>query len=976
MPGYALVATTVPTTGALCLDVYAAGLGQIGLGGFSVAFRLYTKQGNTQTLVEPTSITALGAWDLFDFNSIDRSVSAISAAGQVAAPGLSRVPLFSISLPRTALPAGLPLYIDLMQVGPDAVFDRDGNTVTLGNRAFLFEPSTNLVLDLDDTLAAGTLSVTGSAQEGGSLAASLTAVTDPDGPTTVTYRWQESVSGNWTDIVGAINATLLIPTDQTFVGKTVRVVATTTDALGGTTSFNSNGQTIVNVDDAATGTLGVTGSAQEGGSLTASLTAVIDPDGPTTVTYRWQESVSGRWTNLVGAINATLVIPADQTFVGKTVRAVATTTDALGGKTIFISRAQIIANVDDAAAGTLSVTGSAQEGGSLAASLTAVTDPDGPTTVTYRWQESVSGNWTDIVGAINATLLIPADQTFVGKTVRVVATTTDALGGTTSFNSNGQTIDSSGGSGVNTLFGTARAEILTGTPGADFLSGLGGNDTLSGDDGDDTLDGGVGLDRLAGGFGSDIFIIDLNATGALQDAVTETVDAGIDTIVLRGTSTNKSPSAITLSPNVENIDARLSASSLINLTGNALPNSILGNDAGNVLIGGLGADRLDGGNGADVYFFSTLGHYTGDIINDTGPTGLDEFRYAATATETLLLTNAVNGIESIVIGTGTARNAVSTATTSININAAALSSAVTIAGNAGANILTGGKASDTLLGGLGSDVLIGGLGADRIDGGDDSDIYFISVPGHYAGDVLFDTGITGIDEIRYAAAAASTLTLTNTISGIESVIVGTGTAQTPLATANTAININAAALTSAVTITGNAGVNTLTGGSGSDTLRGRIGADTLTGGNGSDSFIFEPGDSGPGTAFDSILDFSKGQPGLGDLINFSVPLTVGGAAGQASSTRARIDQSTGIATFAAGSGTTLNDALSDIATNFAEATDSAGEFAFLRVNGSGSYLLFISDGATGFSANDVVIALIGITTLSAISLVAGDLSIA
>ncbi len=87
----------------------------------------------------------------------------------------------------------------------------------------------------------------------------------------------------WTNLSGngADSATLTVPSDQSFVGKSVRVVATTTDALTGTTTFEGSAQTIANVDDEATGTLGVTGVAEEGGTLTASLTAVADADGVT-----------------------------------------------------------------------------------------------------------------------------------------------------------------------------------------------------------------------------------------------------------------------------------------------------------------------------------------------------------------------------------------------------------------------------------------------------------------------------------------------------------------------------------------------------------------------------------------------------------------------------------------------------------------------------------------------------------------------
>ncbi len=312
------------------------------------------------------------------------------------------------------------------------------------------------VSNVDDA-ASGTLSVTGTAAEDGSLAAALTAVSDPDGITSTAYQWQENNAGTWTNITGASNATLTIPGDQSYVGKSVHVVASTTDALGGTTAFTSAAQTIANVDDAASGTLAVTGTAAEGGSLVAALTAVSDADGNTSTAYQWQENLSGTWTNITGASNATLTIPSDQSYVGKSVHVVASTTDALGGTTAFTSAAQTIANVDDAASGTLAVTGTAAEGGSLVAALTAVSDADGSTTTAYQWQEDIAGTWTDISGKNTATLAVPSDQSYVGKSVHVVASTTDALGGTTAFTSTAQTIANVDDAASGTL-------AVTGTP--------------------------------------------------------------------------------------------------------------------------------------------------------------------------------------------------------------------------------------------------------------------------------------------------------------------------------------------------------------------------------------------------------------------------------------------------------------------------------------------------------------------------------
>ncbi|WP_043460556.1 hypothetical protein, partial [Azohydromonas australica] len=127
----------------------------------------------------------------------------------------------------------------------------------------------------------------------------------------------------------------------------VRVVATTTDALGGKTVFTGEAETIANVDDAATGTLGVTGTALFGSQLTANLAGVADADGATTTTYQWQvnrgTAQAPNWQNLdasVGANGATLA--AGLTVTGREVRVVATTTDALGGQTVFTSEPQLV----------------------------------------------------------------------------------------------------------------------------------------------------------------------------------------------------------------------------------------------------------------------------------------------------------------------------------------------------------------------------------------------------------------------------------------------------------------------------------------------------------------------------------------------------------------------------------------------------------------------------------------------------------
>ncbi|MFD1123479.1 M10 family metallopeptidase C-terminal domain-containing protein, partial [Methylophilus flavus] len=149
--------------------------------------------------------------------------------------------------------------------------------------------------------------------------------------------------------------------------------------------------------------------------------------------------------------------------------------------------------------------------------------------------------------------------------------------------------------------------------------------TITGNAGDNILDGGAGIDKLIGGLGDDIYKVDLALTGttaanfkvALQDTITETAVAGsgTDTVQLRllaGTdySTMANATTLTLGANLEKLDASATGLTKLNLTGNALANTLTGNDADNILdggagndilIGGLGNDTLKGGAGADVF---------------------------------------------------------------------------------------------------------------------------------------------------------------------------------------------------------------------------------------------------------------------------------------------------------------------------------------------------------------------------------------
>ena len=241
--------------------------------------------------------------------------------------------------------------------------------------------------------------------------------------------------------------------------------------------------------------------------------------------------------------------------------------------------------------------------------------------------------------------------------------------------------------------------------------------TLTGNAANNVLDGGAGVDTLIGLAGNDSYIVDLTTAGALQDTVTEAANAGTDTIILRGASTNAAVATLTIGANIENLDASGTGTSFLNFTGNAVANAITGNNRATVITGGALGDTMNGLDGADIYLVASTGDYTGDVINDTGASGVDEFRFAATAASTLTLTASTTGLERAVIGTGTAAAALTTGTVAINLNALAVGNGLTITGNNGNNTLTGTNFNDILEGNSGNDTLSGNGGADRLFGG-------------------------------------------------------------------------------------------------------------------------------------------------------------------------------------------------------------------------------------------------------------------
>jgi environmental stress-induced protein Ves len=275
-------------------------------------------------------------------------------------------------------------------------------------------------------------------EESGTVSYSY-SINDVDGTITfISHQWQVSDDDNvWSNINGATEAIYTIPSDQSLVDKYIRLTAVTEDSRGGTTNFNSNSSQVSNVDDLATGTLTITGTIAEGGTVSYSY-SINDVDGTITfISHQWQVSDDDSiWSNINGATGDVYTIPSDQSLVDKYIRLTAVTEDVRGGKTNFNSNSSQVINVNDQPTGQLEIAGVVMESITISANTTNITDEDGLLTYTYQWELSDDDAiWANIPGETNQTYVIPKDQGFVGKYVRVTTQSTDPNNNQTSHTS-------------------------------------------------------------------------------------------------------------------------------------------------------------------------------------------------------------------------------------------------------------------------------------------------------------------------------------------------------------------------------------------------------------------------------------------------------------------------------------------------------------------------------------------------------------
>ena len=300
--------------------------------------------------------------------------------------------------------------------------------------------------------------------------------------------------------------------------------------------------------------------------------------------------------------------------------------------------------------------------------------------------------------------------------------------------------------------GNDLANFLTGNSSANLLTGLGGNDTLN---------GGTGADTMIGGTGNDTYVID--NTGDIADETggdgTDTIQSAItfslsDAVHAKGIIENLTLTGTSALNGTGNTLANV-------ITGNNGSNTLAGLGGADTLIGGLGTDTatyvasLEGvnvslmtglgfGGDAEGDTLSTIENLTGSNLNDTlegngggntlaGGLGIDTASYEhalAGVTVTLATTKSQN-----TVGAGSDK----------------LSGFENLTGSAFNDKLTGSTLANILHGGAGDDILTGGTGADTFDFSsltDGSDIVtdFVTGTDHIdLADLLYSAGLGSLD---------------------------------------------------------------------------------------------------------------------------------------------------------------------------------------------------------------------------------------
>jgi Ca2+-binding RTX toxin-like protein len=822
----------------------------------------------------------------------------------------------------------------------------------------------------------GTVTITGTATEDLVLTANTSTLADPAGLGAFHYQWQRSLIGGGFANVGTDQATYTL--GDADVGAQIRVKVTFTDGQGVLESETSGSTAaVVNVNDAPTGTVTITGTVAEDQVLTA-VSTLADADGLGPLHYQWQRNAGSGFVN-VGTDQATYTLGDSD--VSATIRVVTTYTDLHGTPESKTSTATAaVANVNDtptaandanAVTQRLTVTGTVRTNdGDIDTGAASLTVTNVAYNATHVDQAVVAGG--TVVNGANGKLTIKPDGSYsyvadheglvVGQVVtdKFDYTIKDPSGASaTAQLTVTVTGSATGDANANILISDGSAHTLTGKGGADTLTGAGGADVFAYEAVSDSTiaafdtitDFATGVDTLRlTPLMTGTTKLTLSTTGASKTLfIDQNGDGVAEGKIYFQTST--APEVADIVTGVANFGFILNGSIGADiLKGGSGADAINGSAGADIIRGGGGGDVLNGGMGSDTFVYgdgdSTILHW--DVITDF-QTGQDRLDISAADDGIVIL--ARFGASTFIYFGALGNSSVVQVFGDIRTSDLVVSNHVTFSmygddghgGGSGSDSLSGGDQDDVLVGGTTDSTLFGGNGADLMYGGVAHDTFVytsISNSNFSAYDSIIDF-TSGQDKIDISAIDGGKITIGRydgttfiysapdsggnfqsviTVAGTSlkaTDVIGSGGATQPFVMTGDGAGHNVAD-----GLVGGAGNDILYGLDGNDVLIGAGGADFMLGGAGADTFVYTaPADSST-IASDLIFDFSHAEADKLDLTSID-----------------------------ANSGTGANDAFS-VVTSFSNA---AGQLIIAAPDASGYY--HVSGDVNGDGVADFMIAL-------------------
>ncbi|MDO9104182.1 MAG: putative Ig domain-containing protein, partial [Methylovulum sp.] len=220
--------------------------------------------------------------------------------------------------------------------------------------------------------------ITGSVTQGATLTADTSGITDADGLGVFSYVWKAGGT-----VIGSASGSTYTLTEAE-VGKTITVEVSYTDGHGTAEHTTSIATPVVaNVNDAPVGLPTITGTAQQGQTLTAATAGISDADGLGIFSYIWKADS----TTIGSATGNTYTLTAAE--VGKTITVVVSYTDGHGtAESITSNATAAVASLGESNNAPTNLNLSATNLDENVAANTAIgsftsTDPDTGNTFTY-----------------------------------------------------------------------------------------------------------------------------------------------------------------------------------------------------------------------------------------------------------------------------------------------------------------------------------------------------------------------------------------------------------------------------------------------------------------------------------------------------------------------------------------------------------------------------------------------------------------